>query len=191
MVVITDYTPNYATRAMQIAVLLLLAIAPVTGCDREKPAVSAVKHDAKKIAQVRIASEIAKGHQDTRIVVVNTSADFICINRASFDPEEQLVMFVDEKGHEFRTQMPGDRFPRSRLNFEYDDSYVLLQPAEERKILFDTESFHLPPGHFRYHLFMPFYVCRDVIDLDRIKNQKDVELLATEGEGDFQNAPDG
>jgi hypothetical protein len=165
---------------------LLGAIAVSASCDRATPVVPGVRD----WAEVRLVDQFVHGTQYTMIDVVNRATEFICIHKSFFEPEEGTVTFYDEKGVEFRTQMPGDRFPEDRLGFDYRDSYYIVEPGKHVKVDYDLRDFHLVPGRYRYHILMPFYMCRDIIDLRRIRRSVDAKHLAVETNGEFEFARD-
>jgi hypothetical protein len=169
-----------ASAAFLYATLGALVFA--VGCNRATPVVPPVR----EMAQVHLLAVMVGGKQFASIDVVNRATDFICIHKSFFEPEESTVYFVDEKGVEIRTQMPGDRFPKDRLGFDYRDSYYLLGPGEHLVLDYEIKDFHLVPGRYRYHIVMPFYVCRDIIDLGRIKKNVDARHLGITAVGEFE-----
>jgi hypothetical protein len=133
-------------------------------------------------ASLRLRSLLGKAYAE--VVLKNTTGEFICVSANVFTTRRGNIQLFDKHGKPIAPDRVSDRFPTLTLGFDFTDSYLILQPGEERSIsVDDAPAAVLVADQYGYEITFPYYSCRDVIAKDRVKSKVNVSEFVVHATG--------
>jgi hypothetical protein len=109
------------------------------------------------------------------IVIHNPSAKMACIDEFTFDVHGGGIVIWD--AHDRLVPFLSESALGAKMfhGFYYLGGYSLLPPSKTLDFYRDLKFFRLGPGTYKYGVEIPYYVCRDVIDLEKVLPPRDIE----------------
>jgi hypothetical protein len=69
--------------------------------------------------------------------------------------------------------------------FDVRDTYGILLPGQGLDFYRDLKYFYFKPGRYKFQIFVFYYVCDDIVDLERPAPKRDIPMFRVTGSGQF------
>lgn len=133
--------------------------------------------------KLKLVVEQFMGQNMLDAVLENPSDEFFCINSSVLDSTYQHIRLKDKSGKEVPLLSYGEMWPRALLGFDYNVPYLFIVPNETRTVDANIKNFKISPGKYTYDVVFSYYLCRDVIDTDRLEQKNQIETFTNEVTG--------
>jgi hypothetical protein len=142
-----------------------------------RAAVSAVDPESQDGRSLRVELQVRliAGAPYIRWTVWNTSQDMLCVSQEELSALAGGILLTSVEGHPTNRPLGGREGPVSTdLGVALNEPYYFIRPASSLSAFVDTDRLGLVPGAYSYSIAVRYYRCAEIIDLQRMKLERQV-----------------
>ena len=134
--------------------------------------------------RVELQVRLIAGAPYIRWTVWNSSQDMLCVSQEELSALAGGILLTSIDGHPTNRPLGGREGPASAdLGVALNEPYYFIRPGSSLSAFVDTDRLGLVPGAYSYSIAVRYYRCAEIIDLQRMKLEREVHERMFRGQG--------